>query len=61
MAGFAFDMNPKEKRLAHELDYIAFLEKRLNSKNFKANSTPDEYSKTESKLKKAKLVLKILK
>jgi hypothetical protein len=51
----------KNKRLKQEEDYIAFLEKRLASSNFKANVSKEEYEKTAQKLKKAKLVLKILK
>ena len=54
-------MNTKEKRIKQEEDYIAFLEKRLNSENYKKNVSADEYSKTQEKLKKARLVLKILK
>ena len=54
-------MNTKEKRIKQEEDYIAFLEKRLNSENYKKNVSEDEYIKTEQKLKKARLVLKILK
>jgi hypothetical protein len=54
-------MNDKQKRIKHEEDYIAFLEKRLNSSNFKKNVDDEEYKKTQEKLKKAKLVLKILK
>lgn len=48
-------------RIKHEQDFIAFLEKRLASNNYKTNATPEEYAKTEAKLKKARLVLKILK
>jgi hypothetical protein len=54
-------MNPKLARVKHEEDYIAFLQKRLNSVNFKNNVSKEEYEKTEAKLKKAKLVLKLLK
>jgi hypothetical protein len=54
-------MNTKEKRLKHEQDYIAFLEKRLKSNHYKSNVSPEEYAKTEQKLKKARLVFKILK
>ena len=54
-------MNTKEKRIKQEEDYIAFLEKRLNSENYKKNVSAEEYSKTQEKLKKARLVLKILK
>jgi hypothetical protein len=43
------------------LDYIAFLQKRLESKNYKANVTPEEYQKTKEKYDKAKFRLKILK
>ena len=48
------------KRIQHEKEYIQFLENRLRSANFKKNSTPEEYEKTEGKLKKAKLVLRML-
>lgn len=48
------------KRLQHEQNYVKFLETRLRSKNFKENSTKDEVEKTEKKLKKAKLVLRML-
>lgn len=53
-------MNTKENRIKQEEDYIAFLEKRLNSENYKKNVSGEEYTKTEQKLKKARLVLKIL-
>ena len=53
-------MNTKEKRIAHEREYIAFLEKRVNSENYKKNVPPEEFEKTKEKLKKARLVLKIL-
>ena len=49
-----------KKRVKQEEDYIAFLEKRLASKNFKANVSNEEFDKTAEKLKKARLVLKIL-
>ncbi len=47
-------------KLEQHREYIKFLEKRLASKNYKKNVSPEEYSVTESKLKKAKLVLKVL-
>lgn len=53
-------MNDNEKRIKQEQDYIAFLEKRLKSENYKKNVPKEEYVKTQEKLKKAKLVLKIL-
>ena len=53
-------MNSNEKRIKHEQDFIAFLERRLASANFKKNVSEEEYEKTEKKLKKAKLVLKVL-
>lgn len=53
-------MNTNEKRIKHEQEYIAFLERRLNSSNYKKNVSPEEYEATEKKLKKAKLVLKVL-
>jgi len=53
-------MNAKEQRLKHELNYIKFLETRLNSSNYKKNVSEEEYKKTEAKLKKAKLVLNFI-
>jgi len=53
-------MTTNEKRIKHEEDYIKFLENRLRSANFKKNVSQEEYEKTEQKLKKAKLVLRVL-
>jgi len=53
-------MNASEKRIKQERDYIAFLEKRVNSENYKKNVSTGEFEKTKEKLKKARLVLKIL-
>ena len=53
-------MSDQQKRIKHEEEYIAFLEKRLKSENFKKNVSKEEYTKTQEKLKKARLVLKIL-
>lgn len=44
-----------------EEEYVAFLRKRLDSDNFKANSTKEEIEKTKRKYDKAKLKLKFLK
>lgn len=49
-----------QQRIKHEQDYIKFLERRLASSNFKKNASPEEYEKTEQKLKKAKLVFRVL-
>lgn len=49
-----------KKRIEHEKNYIAFLENRLNSENYKKNVSSEEYAETKAKLKKAKLVLRIL-
>lgn len=54
-------MNEKEKRIKHEEEYIAFLERRVNSANFKKNVSVEEFEKTQEKLKKARLVLRMLK
>ncbi len=51
----------KAQELKQTQDYIAFLEKRLASKNFKANVSAEEYQKTKDKLDKARFRLKILK
>lgn len=49
------------KALEHEEKYIEFLSKRLQSKNFKANVSNEEYEKTKRKYDKAKLKLKMMK
>lgn len=49
------------QRRKHEENYITFLETRLKSKNYKSNVSPEEYAKTEAKLKKARLIVKNLK
>lgn len=41
-------------------DYIAFLEKRINSKNYKNNVSAAEFEKTKEKLDKERLKLKLL-
>jgi hypothetical protein len=50
----------KSDKLQHEQKYVQFLETRLKSANFKKNVSEEEYVKTEQKLKKAKLVLRML-
>lgn len=47
--------------IKHEEEYVAFLKKRLDSKNYKAIATEEEYNKTKEKYEKAKLKLKFLK
>lgn len=49
-----------KSKLNQHKDYIKFLERRLASSNYKKNVSLEEYKKTEAKLKKAKLVLKVL-
>jgi hypothetical protein len=53
--------NLQNKKTAIELhkEFITFLEKRVQSKNFKENVSEEEYSKTVEKLKKARLKLKL--
>ena len=46
-------------RIKQEEDYLAFLKKRLDSKNYKNNVSKEEYEKTQAKYDKAKLVLKM--
>ena len=47
-----------EARIDHEIDYIKFLEKSLNSINYKNSVSEEEYNKTKEKLKKSKYLLK---
>jgi hypothetical protein len=51
-------MAKKEFDLKKHIEYMEFLEKRLNSKNYKANVSSEEYEKTKAKYDKAKLILK---
>lgn len=50
----------KPNPIKQETEYIAFLEKRLASANYKRNVTSEEYEKTRQKLDKARLKLKLL-
>lgn len=52
--------NKKRDVVADTKQYVAFLEKRLASKNYKANVSKEEYDKTKEKLDKARLRLKLL-
>jgi len=53
-------MAQKKATKAETQQYIKFLEKRLASKNYKANVTQEEYDKEKEKLAKARLRLKLL-
>ncbi len=41
-------------------NYLEFLETRLNSANYKANATPEEYAETKRKYDREKLVQRLL-
>lgn len=47
--------------IKQEEQYLEFLQKRLNSKNYKSNVSKEEYEKTKLKYEKVKLKLKFLK
>ena len=51
--------NKKPTRKQEE-DYMSFLKKRLDSKNYKASVPVEEYEKTKAKYDKVKLKLKLL-
>lgn len=51
----------KQQEIRHEEEYLAFLKKRLESKNFKNNVSQEEFDKTKNKYEKAKLKLRLLK
>lgn len=53
-------MSKKEKKSEYK-DYLSFLEKRVNSANYKSNVSEEEYEKTKQKYKKEKLIQKLLK
>jgi len=50
----------KLSKVEHEQQYVAFLKKRLESENYKANVTPEEYAATKEKYDRAKFKLKVL-
>ena len=50
----------KFEEIKHEEEFIAFLKKRLESKNFKTNVSQEEFDKTKQKYDKAKLKLRLL-
>ena len=55
-------MNKKQKDIIKETeDYLVFLKKRLDSKNYKSNVSEEEYTKTKEKYDKVKLRLRLLK
>lgn len=49
-----------QQQIEHEKQYVAFLKKRLESENFKANASPEEIEATRKKYDKAKFKLKLL-
>lgn len=51
----------KAVMLKHEEDYLAFLKKQLDSKNYKNNVSAVEFEKTKAKYEKCKFKLKFLK
>ena len=53
-------MSNKKSNKKEDLDYKDFLEKRLNSKNYKNSVSEEEYLKTKAKLDKVKLRIKLL-
>jgi len=53
-------MKNKTPTLKQRKEYIIFLEKRLNSQNYKNNSRIEEIEKTKKKLDKEKLLVKML-
>ena len=53
-------LKTKQDQLKHEQDYVAFLKKRLESKHFQENASPDEIILTQKKYDKAKLKLRMM-
>jgi hypothetical protein len=56
-----FNMKKKLNPIAHEEEYVEFLRKRIQSKNYKSSVSPEEYEREKQKYDKAKLKLKFLK
>jgi hypothetical protein len=53
-------MKNKKFDIEKHKEYVEFLRKRVQSENFKNNTSKEEYEKTLQKYDKAKLVLKIM-
>jgi len=51
----------KKLDIEHEENYVEFLRKRLASKHYQVNVSPEEYAKTKEKYEKAKFRLRLLK
>lgn len=51
----------KSQVLKETTQYFEFLEKRINSENYKRNVSPEEFAKTKAKYEKTKFLLKTLK
>lgn len=51
----------KEQSTKHEEEYVAFLQKRIQSANYKDKVSKEEFKKTKEKYSKAKLKLKMMK
>lgn len=50
----------KKPTKKQEEDYLSFLKKRLDSANYKSNTSKEEYDKTKEKYDKVKLKLRLL-
>jgi hypothetical protein len=56
-------MKKKKQQLTpveHETNYVELLKKRVESENYKASVTPEEFEETQKKYDKAKFKLKML-
>jgi hypothetical protein len=51
----------KEEKIKRSEEYILFLQKRLQSANYKASVSPEEFKQTQAKLEKEKLILRLTK
>lgn len=51
----------RQQEIEHEEKYVEFLKNQLESENYKANVSAEEYEKTKDKYKRAKFKLKTLK
>ena len=50
----------KKFDIIKETEYMEFLKKRLDSKNYKNNVSDEEYNKTKLKFEKVKLLIKLM-
>lgn len=58
--GFGKMPKKQQDQKKHDIEYLAFLKKRIDSKNYKNNVSKEEYEKTKAKYEKLKLKMRLI-